>query len=128
MRKDQHADLGRASAERETDTDFANALERCVSEQAVQSDRGEEKCETGEDREKKTEEALSAPRFLNTLDHWARVEHRLRRIDRVDAVADRFVERRGAQVRANKQTEAGPLGLAYCTINDRPRRPFIDRG
>src|SRR5258708_10800313 len=127
VRKNEHADLGRASAEREPDSDLANALQRGVSEQAVQSNRGEQEREAGEDREKKTEEALSAPSFLDTLNHWTRVEYGLRWIDRVDAVADRFIERRGAQVGTNKQTEAGSLCLRHRTIDDRQRCHFIDR-
>src|SRR5207237_8238072 len=63
----------------------------------------------------------------DTLDHRARVEYRLRWIDRVDAVADRFIERRSAQVGTNKQTQAGPLRLGHRTIDHRQRRHFIDR-
>ena len=63
---------------------------------------------------------------MNTIDHWPRVEHGLRWIDRADDVADRFVERRRAEVRTNKKTKTGPLRLGHRTINDRQRRHFVD--
>src|SRR5204863_128204 len=46
--------------------------------------------EAGKDREKKTEQTLCAPGFVDPVDHWPRVVHGLRWIDRTDRVPNRF--------------------------------------
>ncbi len=61
--KHERTNLGWLGAEGETDTDFADAFERRISEQSVKADGREQKREAGEDREKKTKEALRCPTF-----------------------------------------------------------------
>ena len=85
--------MGWTRTERETDTDFAHAFERGVSEKTIQTDGRERERESSENGEEKAEQTLCAPRLLDAIGHRANIEERQRRIDRTDRIPNRTLQR-----------------------------------
>src|ERR1051326_5150462 len=112
MRKNDCADLRRARAKRESNTDFRDAFERGIREQSIKTDSRKHQREPGKNGKEKAEQTLRAPGLANAIAHRPGVEDWQRRIDRTNGITNRVLQRGRAGCRSYEHREAGSLGLA----------------
>src|SRR4029077_2514408 len=93
VRKHEGADLCRARAQREPNTDFTDAFERGIGEQSVKTDSGQQQREPGENRKEETQKTLRTPSLTNPIQHRPRIKDWLIWIDRSRGIVNGFAQR-----------------------------------
>src|SRR5438132_7392961 len=81
VRKNEHADLGRARAQRKANTDFTDAFERGIGEQSIKTDSRQHQRESSKNGKEKGQETLRAPGLADAIAHRPGIEYRQRGIN-----------------------------------------------